>query len=106
MFNKELYKKLEHQFGIERMKSFAEIMAVRHDILFTDSDESLNGEDFERDWWINKLAELSSIPKEENNKDDYSLTNIRRILKERGYKSILDIPFCNDFNEEIFKKHQ
>jgi len=80
MFNKELYKKLEHQFGIERMKSFAEIMAVRHDILFTDSDESLNGEDFERDWWLDKYAELSNIPK---NPD--SIEEAMTILQEQGY---------------------
>ena len=61
MFNNELYKVLEDRFGVERMRSFAEIMAVRHDLLFADSDDTLNGEDFERDWWLNKLAELNNL---------------------------------------------
>ena len=104
MFNNELYEKLEAQFGVARMTDFAEIMITRHDILFADSDDALNGEDFERDWWIDKYVKLKSAPKDGNNNIGYSLTDIQKILNEKGYDSILDIPNCNDFNEEILSK--
>ena len=95
MFNNELYKILEDRFGVERMMSFAEIMAARHDLLFADSEESINGEDFERDWWDNKFADLCSI-----SKDMQSVEGILTILHQKGYSSILDVKNRNDFEDE------
>jgi len=94
MFNNELYKILEDQFGVERMRSFAEIMAVRHDVLFNDSEEALNGEDFERDWWRNKFYELLALPK-----DPGSIEDAMNILREKGYSNF-QVKLRNDFEDD------
>ena len=100
MFNEELYKNLEENFGVERMRSFAEIMAVRHDILFNDSEEALNGEDFERDWWVEKFIELSDIPKDPLTEVIEAIERIKRTLRTKGYTNILDVKNHNDFEDE------
>jgi hypothetical protein len=94
MFNNELYKILEDRFGKERMMSFAEIMAARHDLLFADSDDSLNGEDFERDWWLDKFEELSNDPEEPQ-----TIEGVLAILNLNGYHKVLAVKNHNDFDD-------
>jgi hypothetical protein len=98
MFNEELYKELELRYGVERMMSFAEIMATRHELLFADSDEPLNGEDFERDWWLNKFAELSDNPEEPQ-----TIEVVLAILKHKGYSSVLEVKNKNKFDDETLR---
>ena len=94
MFNNELYKILEDRFGKERMMSFAEIMAARHDLLFADSDDSLNGEDFERDWWLDKFEELSNDPEEPQ-----TIEGVLAILNHKGYHNVLAVKNHNEFDD-------
>ena len=63
MYNEELFQKLEEEFGTSKMTVFAEIMAKRHELLYlehlNEGLEDFTEEDFERDWWLSKHAELS-----------------------------------------------
>jgi len=62
MYNEEIFTRLEAEFGINKMAVFAEIMAKRHELLYVEhlneGLEDFSEEDFERDWWLNKHAEL------------------------------------------------
>lgn len=101
MFNEELYKKLELRYGVERMTSFAEIIAARHDLLFADSEEPLNGEDFERDWWLNKFAELSTIPKDPIIQEVVRKFQDRSLIGIKKYKTTLETNNTDDFLKHL-----
>ena len=95
MFNEQLYKELETLYGVERMMSFAEIEATKYDLLFADSDDPLNEGNFERDWWLNKHAELLAVPK-----DIAAVEDIKSVLLERGYTDITQIRNRNEFDDD------
>jgi len=95
MFNEQLYKELELRYGIERMTSFAEIEATKYDLLFADSDDPLNEGNFERDWWLNKHAELLIFPMNISAVED-----IKSVLLKRGYTDITQIRNRNEFDDD------
>lgn len=64
MYNEELFKKLQTGASNSELIIFAELMAARHEILYAEhineGIDEFSEEDFERDWWLNKLAELKT----------------------------------------------
>ena len=118
MFNEELYKELEQHYGVERMIDFAEIMMTRYDLLYDDSvSDNISEDNLERDWWCNKYVEGKTFPKDritgKNNEiDEYlmklqedlmdsinCIEKLKTVIKKKGYKSLSDVPNCNEFGE-------
>jgi len=64
MYNEELFLKLQVGASVEEMIIFSKLMALRHEILYVEhineGIDEFTEEDFERDWWLEKLAELKA----------------------------------------------
>ncbi len=59
MYNEELYKKLEKDFGVHAMITFSYIASKMYNYIYEDSTKSvINEASYERDWWKDKNMEL------------------------------------------------
>ncbi len=96
MCNEELFQKLQVGASVGEMIIFAELMAARHELLYiehiNEGLEDFTEEDFERDWWFNKLSELKasvnidpiidSVVRKIKSRSDVGIQKYKTTLKE------------------------